>query len=123
MPSTASHTQSSGRKKFKCDQCRFDSDSQRGMKVHMRRSHKKVVDGMEVLRKPEECSASPSASPLLDASREEVREEREEPISPLRAGYDPRLRSSPTYPPTVPCYECFRQDPCPAQCGFPGYPD
>ena len=44
------HSLPPGRKKFKCDQCRFDSDSKRGMKVHMRRSHKKVVDDKEVLR-------------------------------------------------------------------------
>ena len=52
------------------------------------RTHKDTQDDMEVLRKPEEGSASPSASPLLDASREEsclntdTIEEIEEPTPP-----------------------------------------
>ena len=36
-------------KQFKCDQCDFGSDSQRGLKVHVRRSHKET----EVLRAEE----------------------------------------------------------------------
>ena len=38
--------QSTGAKKFKCDHCDFTSDSQRGLKVHVGRSHKNT----EVLR-------------------------------------------------------------------------
>ena len=36
----ASSIQSSGGKQFKCDQCKFESDSQRGLRVHIGRSHK-----------------------------------------------------------------------------------
>ena len=35
----ASSIQSSGGKQFKCDQCKFESDSQRGLRVHIGRSH------------------------------------------------------------------------------------
>ena len=108
---------------LKCGKCDFSSKSKRGLKTHIIRTHKDTQDDMEVLRKPEEGSASPSASPLLDASREEVREEREEPVSPLRPGYKPWLKSPPTFPPTEPCYECFYSNPCSVQCGFPGYPE
>merc|ERR1712208_168989 len=38
--------QSTGAEKFKCDHCDFKSDSQRGLKVHVGRSHKNT----EVLR-------------------------------------------------------------------------
>ena len=44
--SSVSSLQSTGAKKVKCDQCDFSSDSQRGMKVHIGRSHKNP----EVLR-------------------------------------------------------------------------
>ena len=96
---------------LKCDQCDFVSKSKRGLKTYTSRAHK--VDDAEVVREPEECSASPTASSILDTSREEVREEKELTLSSLRAEYDPRPRSSPTYPPKIPCLECFANDPCP----------
>ena len=40
------------KKKFKCDQCNFESESQRGLKVHIGRSHK----DLEVLREEHEVS-------------------------------------------------------------------
>ena len=40
------------KKKFKCDQCNFESESQRGLKVHIGRSHKDP----EVLREEHEVS-------------------------------------------------------------------
>ena len=43
---------SSVRKKFKCDQCDFETESQRGLKVHIGRSHKNP----EVLREELEVS-------------------------------------------------------------------
>ena len=43
---SAPSAQSTGTKKFKCEQCDFNSDSQRGLKVHIGRSHKNP----EVLR-------------------------------------------------------------------------
>ena len=49
----ASSIQSSGGKQFKCDQCKFESDSQPGLRVHIGRSHKEQqlpeVDVMEIL--------------------------------------------------------------------------
>ena len=40
------------KKKFKCNQCDFESESQRGLKVHIGRSHKDT----EVLREEHEVS-------------------------------------------------------------------
>ena len=37
---SAPSAQSAGTKKLKCEQCDFNSDSQRGLKVHIGRSHK-----------------------------------------------------------------------------------
>ena len=95
---SASSNQSPGRKEklVKCDQCDFASDTQRGLKVHMGKSHKKT--DTEVLRKPEERAASPRASPILDSSREEIGEEKEEPVSPLQ--------HSPSSPPSIRCKGC-----------------
>ena len=58
--------QSTGAKKFKCDHCDFTSDSQRGLKVHVGRSHKNT----EVLRDGEH-DQSLSLS-FASSKREEV---------------------------------------------------
>ena len=78
--STPPPAKSPSSSQFECDRCDFASDTQRGLKVHMGKSHKKT--DTEVLRKPEERAASPPASPILDSSREEIGEEKEEPVSP-----------------------------------------
>ena len=112
---------------FKCDQCNNTYKSENGLKIHFGKSHKNVNSTPPPPDRLRQEPGSPTTmdiptSPLLDASREEareeVREEKEVPLSPLRAGYDPRLRSSPIYPPKVPCLECFARDPCPLQCGY-----
>ena len=62
-------------KVFKCDQCKNSFKSENGLKIHAGRSHKKVTllsSTPERLRQQLEGSASLSASPLLDASREEI---------------------------------------------------
>ena len=120
--STPPPAKSPSSSQFECDRCDFASDTQRGLKVHMGKSHKKT--DTEVLRKPEERAASPRASPILDSSREEIGEEKEEPVSPLQP--------SPSPPPSIPCVrkhpcvECFSVPdgcfPCAAKCGFMGYP-
>ena len=94
--STPPPAKSPSRSQFECDQCDFASDTQRGLKVHMGKSHKKT--DTEVLRKPEERAASPRASPILDSSREEIGEEKEEPVSPLQP--------SPSSPPSIRCKGC-----------------
>ena len=62
-------------KQFKCDQCEFSSESQRGFKVHMGRSHKDL-QLPENLR-DDECEEFLAVSPL-----KEVREELPEVSSP-----------------------------------------
>ena len=84
--------QSTGSKKFKCDQCDFASDSQRGLKVHVGRSHKNP----EVLRdgehdqsldlsfassKREEISFN--ADEASKRQEHEVEEQREKEVSPF----------------------------------------
>ena len=54
---------SAAKKKFKCDQCDFETESQRGLKVHIGRSHKDP----EVLR--EELEVSLVISDLGDVAR------------------------------------------------------
>lgn len=68
---SASSNQSPGRKEklVKCDQCEFSSVSQRGLKVHVRRSHKgKQAD--EILREDEEVEVTLN---LSHVSREEYK--------------------------------------------------
>ena len=89
--SSAPFDQSTGAKKFKCDQCEFTSDSQRGLKVHVGRSHKNP----EVLRdekhdqsldlsfassKREEIS---SLNADVAAEEQEEEEQREKEFSPF----------------------------------------
>ena len=89
--SSAPFDQSTGAKKFKCDQCEFTSDSQRGLKVHVGRSHKNP----EVLRdekhdqsldlsfassKREETS---SLNADEAAEEQEEEEQREKEVSPF----------------------------------------
>ena len=68
---SASSNQSPGRKEklVKCDQCEFSSVSQRGLKVHVRRSHMcKQAD--EILREDEEVEVTLN---LSHVSREEYK--------------------------------------------------
>ena len=61
-------------KAFKCDQCEYSFKSENGLKIHAGKSHKKVTSLTSTpdrLRQQLEGSVSLSASPLLDASREE----------------------------------------------------
>ena len=77
---SASSNQSPGRKEklVKCDQCDFSSASQRGLKVHVGRSHK-GQQAAEILREEEEVEVPLN---LSNASREEVEEEKGEPVCP-----------------------------------------
>ena len=62
------------KKVFKCDQCDHDFKSENGLKIHVGKSHKKVNSTPATpdrLRQQPRGSVSLSASPLLDASREE----------------------------------------------------
>ena len=97
-------------KAFKCDQCEYSFKSENGLKIHAGKSHKKVTSlssTPERLRQQQEGSVSLSASPLLDASREEFNlnndavEEKENPPPSLRP-----LPSPPSphkCPPFQPC--------------------
>ena len=85
--SPAPSTQVTSEKRFKCDQCDFASDSQRGLKVHVGRSHKET----EVLR-AEEHDVSFALS--------EMSETREEPAIQQEA-----VVSDPS-PPVVPEHKC-----------------
>ena len=61
-------------KTFKCDQCQNSFKSENGLKIHAGKSHKKVTSlssTPERLRQQLDGSMSLSASPLLEASREE----------------------------------------------------
>ena len=80
-------------KAFKCDQCENSFKSENGLKIHAGKSHKKVTSMSSTpdrLRQQLAGSVSLSASPLLDASREEFSlnndavEEKENPPPSLR---------------------------------------
>ena len=121
-----------------CDQCDYKAASQRGLMTHKRMKHGTTrltpsPPSPETLRGPGQLRPALNTSPILpDARREEVGEvgeEKEEPVSPLQPS-----PSSPPSKPCVegcctgkvrihPCYECFKNIPCSAQCGFPGYLD
>ena len=88
---SAPSAQSTGTKKFKCEQCDFNSESQRGLKVHIGKSHKNP----EVLRdgkldqsldlsfassKREEIS---SLNADEAAEEQEEEEQREKEVSPF----------------------------------------
>ena len=90
--SSVSSLQSTGAKKVKCDQCDFSSDSQRGMKVHIGRSHKNP----EVLRDGEHdksldlsCASSKREeiasfnADMEELQEQEGEEEKEGEISPF----------------------------------------
>ena len=68
------------KKKFKCDQCDFESESQRGLKVHIGRNHKDT----EVLREEHEVSLvlSEPGGDVARADEPASREETGEPTSP-----------------------------------------
>ena len=97
-------------KAFKCDQCESSFKSENGLKIHAGRSHKKVASlstTPERLRQQLKGSVSLSASPLLDASREEISlnndaaEEKAKPPPSLRP--QPSPPSPHKCPPFHPC--------------------
>ena len=118
-----------------CDQCDYKAATQRGLTTHKRMKHGTTrltpsPPSPETLRGPGQLRPALNTSPILpDARREEVGEEKEEPVSPP-------LQPSPSSPPSIPCvdgccsgkvriypcYECFKKVPCSAQCEFLGYP-
>ena len=90
--SPAPSTKVTSEKQFKCDQCDFGSDSQRGLKVHVGRSHKNP----EVLRDGEpdqsldlSCASSKREEISFNAEEaskwqeQEVEEQREIEVSPF----------------------------------------
>ena len=102
---------STGEKAFKCNQCGNNFKSENGLKIHVGKAHRKVnLATPDHLRQQPKRSVSLSASPLLDTSREEpclnsievtreeVGEEKGEPVSPLQP--------SPSSPPSTLCIEC-----------------
>ena len=102
---------STGEKAFKCNQCGNNFKSENGLKIHVGKAHRKVnLATPDHLRQQPKRSVSLSASPLLDTSREEpclnsievtreeVGEEKGEPVSPLQP--------SPSSPPSILCIEC-----------------
>ena len=67
-------------------QCENIFKSENGLKIHVGKAHKKAISSLATpdrLRQQVEESVSLSASPLLDASREEAGEEMEELVSSL----------------------------------------
>ena len=98
------------RRFFKCEQCENYFKSENGLKIHIGKAHKKLNSlppTPDRLRLQQECSVNLSATPLLDASREElsltsnVMEEKE--------GQTPSLRPQP--PPSSP-HKCPAFVPC-----------
>ena len=101
-------------KTFKCDQCQNSFKSENGLKIHAGKSHKKVTSlssTPERLRQQLEGSVSLSASPLLDASREEfslTSDAVEE-----KANQPPSLRPPPSPPSPHKCpafHPCSRRE-------------
>ena len=72
-------------KAFKCEQCGNDFKSENGLKIHIGKAHKvnATPPPPDRLRLQPDSPANIPTSPLLDASREEAGEEKEEPVSPL----------------------------------------
>ena len=101
-------------KAFKCDQCEYSFKSENGLKIHAGKSHKKVTSLTSTpdrLRQQLEGSVSLSASPLLDASREEFSlnyDAVEESVNP-----PPSLRPPPSPPSPHKCpafHPCSRRE-------------
>ena len=72
-------------KVFKCEQCENVYKSENGLKIHVGKTHKNVnttPPPSDRLRQQQGSPASMPSSPLLDSSREEVEEEKGEPVSP-----------------------------------------
>ena len=69
-------------KEFKCSQCDNIFKSENGLKIHVGKTHKNVNTTPERLRQQPASPATMPTSPLSDARREEVGEEKEEPVSP-----------------------------------------
>ena len=69
-------------KTLKCDQCDKQFKSESGLKIHMGKSHKNVNTTPERMRQQPASPTTKPTSPLSNARREEVGEEKEEPVSP-----------------------------------------
>ena len=81
---------------FQCDQCDNHFKSESGLKIHIGKSHK-AQQAAEILRgDPEEEALN--ISQQSEVTREEVGEEKGEPVSPLQP--------SPSSPPSTLCIEC-----------------
>ena len=63
---------------FQCDHCDSSFKTKNGLKIHKGKYHKEAATP-EALRRQQLKDASLLASPMLNASREEVKEEKEEP--------------------------------------------
>ena len=86
---------------FKCDQCEKDFKSENGLKIHVGKTHNKadsIPSTPDQLRQQLGGLVSLSASPLLDASREELS--------------SPRSPSSPPSPHKCPTWEPCRRQKC-----------
>ena len=81
---------------FQCDQCDNHFKSESGLKIHIGKSHK-AQQAAEILRGDLEEEAL-NISQQSEVTREEVGEEKGEPVSPLQP--------SPSSPPSTLCIEC-----------------
>ena len=81
---------------FQCDQCDNHFKSESGLKIHIGKSHK-AQQAAEILRGDLEEEAL-NISQQSEVTREEVGEEKGEPVSPLQP--------SPSTPPPILCIEC-----------------
>ena len=81
---------------FQCDQCDNHFKSESGLKIHIGKSHK-AQQAAEILRGDLEEEAL-NISQQSEVTREEVGEEKGEPVSPLQP--------SPSSPPSILCIEC-----------------
>ena len=72
-------------KAFKCDQCDSIFKSENGVKIHIGKAHKNVKSTpppSDRLRQQPGSPATRPTSPLCDVTREEVGDEKGEPVSP-----------------------------------------
>ena len=81
---------------FQCDQCDNHFKSESGLKIHIGKSHK-AQQAAEILRGDLEEEAL-NISQQSEVTREEVGEEKGEPVSPLQP--------SPSSPPSILCIDC-----------------
>ena len=101
-------------KAFKCDQCENIFKSENGLKIHVGKAHKKVISTPatpDQLRQQLEGSVNLSASPLLDASREEFSLNYD--AVEEKANQPPSLRPPPSPPSPHKCpafHPCSRRE-------------